>query len=95
MSWLLENLSSVTLRKAKLNSIVTGDDTVHFTPQNKKTVPRVATFQFTKETQVQVDTSQQEKIIATVFWDRNGELLVDFIREQGPQSTTYNVTVSL
>lgn len=70
-----------------LNSIVTGDETWvhHFTPESKRqslewrhpTSPRRRKFKQTQST---------GKIMATVFWDRKGVLLIDFM----PTGTTIN-----
>jgi len=70
-----------------LDSIVTGDETwvFHFTPENKQqsrewrhsTSPKPKKFKQTKSA---------GKVMATVFWDRKGVLLIDFM----PPGTTIN-----
>lgn len=70
-----------------LDSIVTGDETwvFHFTPETKQqsrewrhpTSPKPKKFK---------QTQSAGKVMATVFWDRKGLLLIDFL----PHGTTVN-----
>ncbi|XP_035211475.1 histone-lysine N-methyltransferase SETMAR-like [Stegodyphus dumicola] len=70
-----------------LDSIVTGDETwaFHFTPETKQqsrewwhpSSPKPRKFK---------QTQSAGKVMATVFWDRKGVLLIDFL----PAGTTVN-----
>lgn len=70
-----------------LDSIVTGDETwvCHYTPESKKQSQqwRHTHSPSTKKFKVQFS---ERKIMASVFWDRKGLLLVDFM----PKGTTIN-----
>ncbi|GFV30932.1 hypothetical protein TNCV_4013661 [Trichonephila clavipes] len=50
----------------------------------KATVDEMATHILSREGQIQTNAVRMCKIMASVFWDRNGVLLVDFM----PQGTT-------
>ena len=63
-----------------LNSIVTGDETwaYHFTPETKQQSRQWRHSSSPKPRKFK-QTQSAGKVMATVFWDRNGVLLVDFM----------------
>jgi histone-lysine N-methyltransferase SETMAR len=63
-----------------LNSIVTGDETwaFHFTPETKQQ-SRECQHSSLPKPQKFKRTQSAGKVMATVFWDRKGVLLVDFM----------------
>lgn len=74
-------------REEFLDSIVTGDETwvYHFTPESKRKSLEWRHFTSPKPRKFKQIQSAR-KIMATVFWDRQGVLLVDIM----PSGTTIN-----
>ncbi|XP_064479391.1 histone-lysine N-methyltransferase SETMAR-like [Ornithodoros turicata] len=70
-----------------LDSIVTGDETwaFHFTPETKQQ-SREWRHPYSPKPRKFKQSQSAGKVMATVFWDRKGVLLVDFI----PAGTTVN-----
>lgn len=70
-----------------LDSIVTGDETwvYHFTPESKQQSLEWRHSRSPKKRKFKV-TQSDRKIMATVFWDRKGVLLIEFM----PTGTTIN-----
>lgn len=73
--------------EAFLDSIVTGDETwvYHFTPESKQQSMEWRHSFSPKKRKFKV-TQSAKKIMASVFWDRKGVLLIDFM----PTGTTIN-----
>jgi histone-lysine N-methyltransferase SETMAR len=71
-----------------LNQIVTGDETwvSHFTPMSKHQSCEWHHLWSPKKPRKFKQVVSMRKIMATVFWDRKGVLLVDFL----PKGTTIN-----
>lgn len=70
-----------------LDSIVTGDETwvCHYTPESKRQSLQWRHTHSPSAKKFKVQFSER-KIMASVFWDRKGILLVDFM----PKGTTIN-----